>query len=180
MIDGTFLVSEFSLTGNTSILFILNVLVFIYCFIGLAIICDTFLILSLETLCVRWHLREDVAGATFMALGSAAPEIIVNALSTFEATDPDNSKTTNLGVGAIMGSGCIAFTFIPGLCALAADSSQPLQLKRRPLLRDITTYSIALFSLCYFFRDSKISLFESRCFFNCNSQVCYYKRACLR
>lgn len=41
-------------------------------------ICDGFLILSLETMCVRWHLREDVAGATFMALGSAAPEIVVN------------------------------------------------------------------------------------------------------
>eukprot|EP00511_Aplanochytrium_stocchinoi_P011973 CAMPEP_0204876152 /NCGR_PEP_ID=MMETSP1348-20121228/47473_1 /ASSEMBLY_ACC=CAM_ASM_000700 /TAXON_ID=215587 /ORGANISM="Aplanochytrium stocchinoi, Strain GSBS06" /LENGTH=375 /DNA_ID=CAMNT_0052032873 /DNA_START=98 /DNA_END=1222 /DNA_ORIENTATION=+ len=114
-------------------------------------------------MCVRWHLREDVAGATFMALGSAAPEIIVNALSTFRAADPSNMQSTNLGVGAIMGSGCIAFTFIPGACAIAASAqgSEALRLKRRPLLRDIVTYACALAALCYFFRDATISLLES-------------------
>ena len=40
---------------------------------------------SLETLCVRWNVREDVAGASFMAFGSAAPEIIINAVSTRSA-----------------------------------------------------------------------------------------------
>ena len=39
---------------------------------------------SLETLCVRWNVREDVAGASFMALGSAAPEVIINAISTLK------------------------------------------------------------------------------------------------
>ena len=40
---------------------------------------------GLETLCVRWSIPEDVAGASFMAFGSAAPEITINAISTIKA-----------------------------------------------------------------------------------------------
>jgi hypothetical protein len=36
---------------------------------------------ALETLCVRWMVSEDVAGATFMAIGSAAPEIVINMIA---------------------------------------------------------------------------------------------------
>lgn len=39
---------------------------FLYAFVGLAIVCDQYLVASLETLCVRWNVREDVAGATFV------------------------------------------------------------------------------------------------------------------
>ncbi|KAJ1619436.1 hypothetical protein T492DRAFT_890313 [Pavlovales sp. CCMP2436] len=45
----------------------------------------------------------------------------------------------------------IAFTLIPGACALA--SSTPLHLKRRPLLRDLGFYSVALAQLMYCIRD---------------------------
>ena len=35
-------------------------------------------------LCVRWDVREDVAGASFMAFGNACPEILVNAVATIK------------------------------------------------------------------------------------------------
>lgn len=131
-------------------------LIFIYCFIGLAIVCDDFLVPSLETLCVRWNIREDVAGATFMALGSAAPEIIVNAVTTAQAGDQ-----VDLGVGAIIGSGMIAFCVIPSASILFSGQEKPLLIKRRPLLRDITTYSVALLCLVMFFADGEVTLIES-------------------
>ena len=56
----------------------------LYAFTAVAIIADDHLVVSLETLCVRWNVREDVAGASFMAFGSAAPEIIINAISTIK------------------------------------------------------------------------------------------------
>jgi Ca2+/Na+ antiporter len=132
-------------------------------FVGIAIICDDYLVVSLETLCVHWNVREDIAGATFMAFGSAAPEIVINAATTIKAVgggsegggDPNSA---NLGVGAIIGSGLIAFLVIPGFCAVFA--SEELKLKRRPFVRDIMAYSIALFMLCIFFSDGKIVLVE--------------------
>ena len=38
----------------------------------------------METLCDHWYIPEDVGGASFMAFGSAIPEITVNAISTFK------------------------------------------------------------------------------------------------
>lgn len=131
--------------------------VLLYCFLGLGRVADNFLVTSLETLCIRLNVREDVAGASFMAFGSASPEIIVNAVSTMKAvySKSETGESTNLGIGAIIGSGMIAFTLIPGACALA--SSTPLHLKRRPLLRDLTFYSLALAQLMYIIHDGVIS-----------------------
>ena len=63
---------------------LLELLMLLYAFVAVAIIADEHLVVSLETLCVRWNVREDVAGASFMAFGSAAPEIIINAISTLK------------------------------------------------------------------------------------------------
>ena len=53
-----------------------------YSFVGIAIVADEHLAPALETLCARLKLSEDVAGASFLALGSAAPEIIISTIST--------------------------------------------------------------------------------------------------
>lgn len=79
---------------------------------------------SLETLCVRWHVREDVAGASFMAFGrfvafacgtlyiiaSAAPEIVINTVTTVKSVmaahqGGEGSNDADLGVSSIIGSG---------------------------------------------------------------------------
>lgn len=129
-----------------------EVFIFIYSFCALAIICDSYLILSLETLCVRFAIREDVAGATVLALGSSAPELIISSINTL-------SGEADLGVGAIIGSGMLAFSLLPGLMALAAGSD--LLLKRRPLARDSITYLLAFIALTVFISDGFIELYES-------------------
>jgi len=129
-----------------------------YAFIALATICDEYLVPSLETLCVRWNIREDVAGATFMAFGSAAPEIVISAITTFTAGDEGTSDT---GTAAIMGSGMIAFTVVPALCVLLSGQVRPLQIKRRPLARDIIFYTIALVCMMVFIRDGKVTAGEA-------------------
>ena len=91
-----------------------------------------------------------------MAFGSAAPEIIINAIGTI-------TGESDLGVGAIIGSGMIAFSCIPGLCALVAGGD--LMLKRRPLARDSLMYLIALGCLVWFFRDGFITIEESAVMF---------------
>jgi len=134
--------------------------------LGLAIVCDDYMCVALERLCDVFLIREDVAGATFMAFGSAAPEIIINLVSTIKQArqypPPDSAlDATNMGVGAIIGSGMIAFLVIPGACALCAPSHITLKLKRRPLLRDITFYFILLISLYFFLKDGIIKFYEA-------------------
>jgi len=139
-----------------------QVISFLASFAGLAIVCDDRLVPSLEVFCVQWKIREDVAGASIMAFGSAAPEIVVNAISTLKASTV-NPQSVNLGLGAILGSSVIAFSLIPGCCALfAGELIGKLELKRRPLLRDIVAYSLALSLLVHSFAgDGRISTVES-------------------
>eukprot|EP00929_Paragymnodinium_shiwhaense_P079914 TRINITY_DN41661_c0_g1_i4.p1 TRINITY_DN41661_c0_g1~~TRINITY_DN41661_c0_g1_i4.p1 ORF type:complete len:253 (-),score=30.09 TRINITY_DN41661_c0_g1_i4:106-864(-) len=147
---------------------VIEVLLLLYSFLGVAIVADCHLLPSLETLCFRWKVREDVAGASFMAFGSAAPEIIINAVSTLKVVnsgggeDSASSGETELGIGAIIGSSMIAFTIIPGSCGLFAKTT--LKLPRRPLARDILFYSLALLLLCRAFADSVIVLHEALTF----------------
>jgi Ca2+/Na+ antiporter len=99
---------------------------------------------ALETGCDRWGIEEDVAGATFLALGGALPETTVNMVVTLQSVS-ESAKThiggrnkTMLGVGAIIGSGVIAFLLIPIVCYFV--SPRRMSLKRRPLARDILFY----------------------------------------
>ena len=149
-----------SCVANTGAI-IFEMVLFMYAMIGLAIVCDDYLCIALERLCDRFMIREDVAGATFMAFGSAAPEIIVNTVSTLKqigSDDAESRSATNTGVGAILGSGMVAFLIIPGACALATDDT--LFLKRRPLLRDLVAYALSLLLLCIFFEDGIIEIYE--------------------
>jgi len=144
----------------------LEMVVLLYSFAGLALVCDDYMVPALETLCVRWNVQEDVAGATFMAFGSAAPEIIINAVQTIKSRMKGPSgKSANkqdavaLGIGAIIGSGMIAFMIIPAICAIFSDEA--LSIKRRPFARDAGFYSIALFLTIIFLQDENIMCYEA-------------------
>lgn len=144
---------------------ILEVFLFLYSMLALAIVCDDYLCVALERLCDEFLIREDVAGATFMAFGSAAPEVILNTIGTIKQVkswppSKEALEATNLGVGAILGSGMIAMLVIPGACALAIDGGVELLLKRRPLLRDVCAYTISLGLLCIIFSDGIIEPYE--------------------
>lgn len=141
-----------------------QVVILLYCFLGLAIVCDDHMVPSLDTLCYRWSVPEDVAGATFMAFGSAASEIIINVVATIQAQmsatpGGQSGNQTNLGVSAILGSGMIAFSLIPATCAFGSDHE--LLLKRRPLLRDEMFYLSALSVLIYIIWDGVVHYWEA-------------------
>ena len=113
----------------------------------------------METLCDHMKIREDVGGATFMAFGGALPEICVNAICSLKqaGSGPEKpSATANLGIGAILGSGLIAFCIIPSCCAIF--SKEPLALNRRPLARDVSAYLCSLGCLLFSLVDNKIEM----------------------
>jgi Ca2+/Na+ antiporter len=134
-----------------------------YSFVGIAIVADSYLATALEALCESWSIPEDVAGASFLALGSAAPEIVINAVSTIKvaATGQEavSAAATSLGIGSIIGSGMMAFTLIPGLCGVVVTA--PMQLTRRPVARDTLFYLVSLLVLMLAMRDGSITIWES-------------------
>lgn len=54
-----------------------------FTFIGLAIVCDEFFQPALEAISEALHLTPDVAGATFLAAGSSAPELFTSLADAF-------------------------------------------------------------------------------------------------
>lgn len=145
-----------------------EVVLLVVAFIGLAILCDERLMPALECLCLRWLVREDVAGSIFLAIGNSAPEIIISTVATLRAKTAD-SDDVNLSVGAVIGSGAIAFLIIPAICIMFAPVNdnnhsgveKPVEVKRRPLFRDIGFYFLALASVIYFMWDGEVTLYES-------------------
>lgn len=107
-------------------------------FVGLAIVTDDFFVAALEAICERLSLSEDVAGATFMAAGSSAPELFTSLLAVFVTKD-------DVGVGTIVGSAVFNILVIIGLSAALAGSV--LHLDWRSLARDSFFYVLSIIAL---------------------------------
>ncbi|XP_040206941.1 sodium/potassium/calcium exchanger 3 [Rana temporaria] len=131
---------------------IMHVLFAMYMFYALAIVCDDFFVPSLEKICERLQLSEDVAGATFMAAGSSAPELFTSVIGVF-ITKGD------VGVGTIVGSAVFNILCIIGVCGLFAG--QVVVLSSWCLLRDASYYTLSVIALIVFIYDEKVSGWES-------------------
>ncbi|XP_073484069.1 sodium/potassium/calcium exchanger 3 [Aquarana catesbeiana] len=131
---------------------IMHVLFAMYMFYALAIVCDDFFVPSLEKICERLQLSEDVAGATFMAAGSSAPELFTSVIGVF-ITKGD------VGVGTIVGSAVFNILCIIGVCGLFAG--QVVVLSSWSLLRDASYYTLSVIALIVFIYDEKVSWWES-------------------
>ncbi|XP_042185903.1 sodium/potassium/calcium exchanger 4a isoform X4 [Oncorhynchus tshawytscha] len=92
---------------------LLHIFAALYMFLALAIVCDDYFVTSLEKICEKLDLSEDVAGATFMAAGSSAPELFASIIGVF-ITHGD------VGVGTIVGSAVFNILCIIGVCGIFA------------------------------------------------------------
>jgi len=117
------------------------ILVVLYTFIALAIVCDEYFVPALEAITDRLQISNDVAGATLMAAGGSAPELFTSLIGTFKQSD--------VGFGTIVGSAVFNVLFVIGCCAIA--SSELLVLTWWPLFRDCTYYTFGLLLLAFFF-----------------------------
>lgn len=126
----------------------------IFTFLGLAIVCDDYFVSSLDRICEELKLSPDVAGATFMAAGSSAPELATVIIGVFFAKD-------DIGVSGVIGSGLNTFSprekihlnsfilsavfnimFVISVCCLCSGTVS--QLNWWPLVRDCTFYSFSI------------------------------------
>uniref|UniRef100_A0A8V5FMF8 Sodium/calcium exchanger membrane region domain-containing protein n=1 Tax=Melopsittacus undulatus TaxID=13146 RepID=A0A8V5FMF8_MELUD len=117
---------------------LLHIIAALYMFYALAIVCDDFFVPSLEKICEKLHLSEDVAGATFMAAGSSTPELFASVIGVF-ITHGD------VGVGTIVGSAVFNILCIVGVCGMFAG--QVVCLTKWAVFRDSVYYTISVIVL---------------------------------
>lgn len=158
-------------------------------FVALAIVADDYLAPSLEVLAELCAIPHNVAAASFLAFGSAVPEIMTSVMSTIRGK-------VDVSLPAILGSGCIAYAIIPPCCVFciqpwamsakqqrramrkisknttmtiderdaaidALSEERPLGLSFKPLLRDVGVYVISLGLTVFFISDNIMNIFES-------------------
>jgi Ca2+/Na+ antiporter len=150
--------------------------VVVYLFIGIAVVCDEWFVPSLEEISSTLKLSEDVAGATFMAAGSSAPELFTSMADAF-------GDQSSMGVGTIVGSAMFNILVIVAL-AIAASKNRPtgkkkkkhkkgemmrvdsthqnsLKIDWRCVVRDCSFYVASIVMMVIVFNDSVVYWYES-------------------
>ncbi|GLG94215.1 Sodium/potassium/calcium exchanger 5 [Gryllus bimaculatus] len=105
---------------------VLHVLVSLYLFVALAVVCDRYFVPAVERICQALNMSNDVAGATFMAAATSAPELFVNVIGTF-ITEGD------IGVGTIVGSAVFNILAVAACCGIGAGISYLLEKNEKEL-----------------------------------------------
>lgn len=133
---------------------VLYVLGILYCFLGLAIVCDEYFQSSLEIISEVLHLTPDVAGATFLAAGSSAPELFTSLADAF-------GEANSTGTGTIVGSAMFNILVIVALsAAVAGRGGGSIPIDWRPVSRDVIFYTISIALLTVVFIDSEVQWWE--------------------
>lgn len=130
---------------------IVHIFLIFYMFMGLAIVCDEYFEPSLEILCEDLHLKEDVAGATFMAAGGSAPELFSSIIGVFVAK-------SDIGFGTIVGSATFNVLFVIAACAFVTDN---LSLSWWPLTRDCVYYCVSIVVLVSCIIDQAVTAVDA-------------------
>ena len=131
--------------------FIVHIIIFSYFSLVLAFICDKYFLKSLEYICEVLAIPSDVGGATFMAIGTSAPELFTSIIGVFIS---DN----DIGTGTIVGSAVFNLLVIPGACGYAAFrhlSHQP-KISPFPIMRDSLFYILTIITLILCLKDNQV------------------------
>jgi len=123
-----------------------------YMFWGLAIVCDDYFVASLEEISEALGLSPDVAGATFMAAGSSAPELFTSLMGVFAVKN-------DVGVGTIVGSAVFNHCCILGGTALFTPIT--LKIDWKPITRDTFFYAISIAAMIYVLADGSVTTIEA-------------------
>ncbi|KAH8420409.1 hypothetical protein KR009_009921, partial [Drosophila setifemur] len=130
---------------------VLCIFLSLYLFVALAIVCDDYLVPAMERLCYTLRMTYDVAGATFLAAATSAPELFVNFVGTFVTRG-------DIGLGTIVGSSVFNVLMITSICGLF---TAPTKLDWWPVTRDALWYLFAILALAVVLLDSHIIWYES-------------------
>ncbi|XP_066138586.1 sodium/potassium/calcium exchanger 3 isoform X2 [Euwallacea fornicatus] len=135
---------------------LVHIIVSLYLFVALAVVCDNYFVPAVEKICHAFNMSADVAGATFMAAATSAPELFVNVIGTF-ITEGD------IGVGTIVGSAVFNILAVAACCGVSAGicGVKVIPLDWWPLTRDCLAYGITVSILICIIHDERIEWYEA-------------------
>ncbi|KAL1116893.1 hypothetical protein AAG570_005362 [Ranatra chinensis] len=131
---------------------ILHLVASLYLFLALALVCDKYFVPAVERICKALNMSNDVAGATFMAAATSAPELFVNVIGTF-ITEGD------IGLGTIVGSAVFNILAVAACCGIGAGMVVPLHWW--PLTRDCLAYGVTVTILICIIHDERVEWYEA-------------------
>lgn len=123
-----------------------------YAFIALNILCDDYVVPSVEKIIEKFHIDPEVAGATLLAVSGSASELFTSVIGVFIIK-------TDIGLGTVVGSAVFNFLFNVAMCALFSGSN--LRLSPGPFLRNCLFYSLCIAALTGVTYDKKIYWYEA-------------------
>jgi len=126
------------------------VLWLIFLFSTLGISASDFFTPNLATIAQLLGLDENVAGVTFLAFGNGSPDVF----STFSAM---KANSGSLALGELLG----AATFIVSCVVGSVCIIKPFQVHRRPFLRDVGFFAVAVILVIVTIWDGHISAREA-------------------
>lgn len=129
---------------------IVVILAMLLSFYLLAEVCEKYFVESLEKISKRLNLSAEASGATFMAVGSSAPELFVSLIALFKPGEEA------MGAGTIVGSAIFNILVITG----ASIAVRQAFIIWQPVIRDMLFYALSIVLLLFTFNDGIISLTE--------------------
>ncbi|HKL44609.1 MAG TPA: calcium/sodium antiporter [Candidatus Absconditabacterales bacterium] len=137
---------------------IIHLIILVITFYLLAIVCDKYFVDSLEHISDKLKLSKEVTGATFMAVGSSAPELFTSIFALFAILGSGNTESS-IGAGTIVGSAIFNVLIIIGATAVVIKKNNAI--KWKPIMRDLIFYSLTIILLFVTFWDGVITFYET-------------------
>ncbi|KAM9202018.1 sodium/potassium/calcium exchanger 5 [Dugong dugon] len=130
---------------------IIYFLIILYMSMAVSTVCDVYFVPSLEIISESLGLSQDVAGATFMAAGSSAPELVTAFLGVF-VTKGD------IGISTVLGSAIYNLLGICAACGLLTNTVSTLSCW--PLFRDCAAYAVSVAAVLGIIFDNQVYWYE--------------------
>ncbi|KAG6879112.1 hypothetical protein C0992_005089 [Termitomyces sp. T32_za158] len=121
-----------------------------FLFSTLGISASDFFTPNLNTLAHILGLDENVAGVTFLAFGNGSPDLF----STFSSM---RAGSGNLAIGELLGAASFIVSFVVGAMCITNE----FRVDRRPFLRDVGFFTVAVLFLLVILWDGKIVSWEA-------------------
>ena len=125
-------------------------------FVALSVAAESFFCPCLKTMTEVLGMSENIAGVTLLAFGNGAPDIFSSLASVTGTTTPK----PGLAIGALLGSGVFLTTVVNAIITLIG----PFDVMRRPLIRDLLFYIVAVAATLFIILKGEISLAETASF----------------
>ncbi len=137
---------------------VIHSIILLLTFYLLAIICDRYFVEALDRISKRLKLSSEVTWATFMAIGSSAPELFTSIFAIF-AIFGGWWWNESLWAGTIVGSAI--FNILAIIWASIIAMKKVKKLAWQPIIRDLIFYSLAIVLLLITFWDGQITFVET-------------------